>query len=202
MNAVYRTAPVTAALFADADAQYATMKETLTSADFEGRTEAEVERWLAVEQRELIRLFQAFVTLRGQAQAQGPVGRRVRNGRHLLPHRPFTWLTAAWGTGLECALLRHWRPFPLVPRNPHGSTGRLRRGACGRPRWHLDDRIGGRRLAMTVPANPGEARPPVPQPQGTPDQRRPRTPFARPSLCCHAHTQPAPEFPSVNSHIQ
>ena len=75
MNAVYRTQPLsTPLLFAEADAQYATMKETLTSADFRGKTEAEVERWLAVQQRELMRrLFQAFVTLRGQAQAQGPV---------------------------------------------------------------------------------------------------------------------------------
>jgi len=61
-------------LFADADAQYATMKERLTSADFEGKTEAEVQRWLAVEQQELMRrLFQSHITLRGQAQAQGPV---------------------------------------------------------------------------------------------------------------------------------
>jgi hypothetical protein len=61
-------------LFAAADAQYATMKETLTSSDFQGKTEAETERWLALEQQELMRrLFQAFVTLRGQAQVQGPV---------------------------------------------------------------------------------------------------------------------------------
>lgn len=74
MNVLYRTPAVGAPLFAEANAHYATMKETLSSADYQGRTEAEVERWLAVEQRELMRrLFQAFVTLRGQAQAQDPV---------------------------------------------------------------------------------------------------------------------------------
>ena len=75
MNAVYRTDPVVATpLFADADAQNATMKKTLTSSDFQDKTEAEVQRWLAVEQKELMRrLFQSHVTLRGQAQAQGPV---------------------------------------------------------------------------------------------------------------------------------
>lgn len=74
MNAVYRTDPVATSLFVDADAQYESMKETLTTADFQGKTEAEVERWLAAEQRELMRrLFQSHITLRGQAQAQGPV---------------------------------------------------------------------------------------------------------------------------------
>jgi len=74
VNALYRSQPTTASLFADADAQYTTMKEALTSSDLQGRTEAEVERWLALEQLELMRrLFQAFVTLRGQAQVQGPV---------------------------------------------------------------------------------------------------------------------------------
>lgn len=61
-------------MFADADAKYATMKGALTSADFQGKTEAEVQRWLLEEQKELMRrLFQAHVTLRGQAQVQGPV---------------------------------------------------------------------------------------------------------------------------------
>jgi len=74
MNLLNSTDPVAIPLFADADAQYATMKERLTSADFEGKTEAEVQRWLAVEQQELMRrLFQSHITLRGQAQAQGPV---------------------------------------------------------------------------------------------------------------------------------
>lgn len=74
MTAVYRIESVAAQLFTAADTQYATMKETLTSTEFQGQTEAEVQRWLDVEQRELMRrLFQAFVTLRGQAQAQGPV---------------------------------------------------------------------------------------------------------------------------------
>ena len=74
MNEDYRTDPVATPLFAEADAQYAMMKETLTSAGFQGKTEAEVERWLTEEQRELMRrLFQSFVTLCGQAQAQEPV---------------------------------------------------------------------------------------------------------------------------------
>lgn len=74
MNAVYRIDPASTPLFEDADAQYATMKEALTSSGFQGKTEAEVERWLAVEQRELMRrLFQSHLTLRGQAQVQEPV---------------------------------------------------------------------------------------------------------------------------------
>jgi len=74
MDAVYRTDPIATPLFDDAAAQYATMKETLASKNFQGKTEAEVQRWLAVEQQELMRrLFQSHITLRGQAQAQGPV---------------------------------------------------------------------------------------------------------------------------------
>lgn len=74
MTALYSNRSVTASLFADADAQYATMKDALTSEDFHGKTEPEVQRWLAEEQHELMRrLFQAFITLRGQAQVQKPV---------------------------------------------------------------------------------------------------------------------------------
>ena len=74
MNAVYRTVPAAAPLFAAADVRYAMMKETLTSTEFQGKTEAEALRWLADEQRELMRLlFQSLLTLRGQAQALGPV---------------------------------------------------------------------------------------------------------------------------------
>jgi hypothetical protein len=74
MNAVYRIDPAATPLFADADALYATMKETLTSEGFQGKTEADVQRWLAAEQKELMRrLFQSHITLRGQAQAQEPV---------------------------------------------------------------------------------------------------------------------------------
>jgi len=73
-TADYSTPSVPPSLFNDADAQYATIKESLTSSDFEGKTEAEVQRWLAVEQRELMRrLHQAFVTLRAQGQVQEPV---------------------------------------------------------------------------------------------------------------------------------
>jgi hypothetical protein len=74
VNALYSSRSVTASLFADADAQYATMKEALTSEDFHVKTEAEVQRWLTDEQHELMRrLMQAFITLRGQAQVQEPV---------------------------------------------------------------------------------------------------------------------------------
>jgi len=74
MNASYQTAAAASDLFADADGQYATMKEALTSGDFQSKTEAEVQRWLAVEQQELMRqLMQSHVTLRGQAQACEPV---------------------------------------------------------------------------------------------------------------------------------
>lgn len=76
-------------LFDEADAQYATMQETLTSSDFEGKTEAEVQRWLAIEQRELMRrLHQAFVTLRGQAQVGVPVvGRDGVTRTHVRPEK-------------------------------------------------------------------------------------------------------------------
>ena len=89
MTAVYRIDPVTTALFGEADAQYSTMKETLTSSDFQDKTEAEVERWLAAEQKELMRrLFQSHVTLRGQAQAQGPVvGADGVTRTHLRPEK-------------------------------------------------------------------------------------------------------------------
>ncbi len=74
MTTAYRIDPTTASLFATADAQFATMKKTLTSSDFQDKTEAEVERWLAAEQKELMRrLIQSHVTLRGQAQALEPV---------------------------------------------------------------------------------------------------------------------------------
>jgi len=74
MKAVYRIASISASLFSDADVQFATMKETLTSADFQGKTEAEVQRWLATEAKELMRLLlQSHITLRGQEEAQGPV---------------------------------------------------------------------------------------------------------------------------------
>ena len=74
MTAAYRTDPTDTRLFADADAQYATMKGALTSGKFQGKTEADVQRWLAVEQQELMRrLLQSHMTLRGQAQAVGPV---------------------------------------------------------------------------------------------------------------------------------
>jgi len=74
VNAVYRAEASDTPLFADADTQYAMMKETLTSIGFQDKTEAEVQRWLAEEQRELMRrLFQSHLTLRGQAEAQETV---------------------------------------------------------------------------------------------------------------------------------
>jgi hypothetical protein len=74
VKAVYSIESSAEQLFAPADEQYAMMKEKLTSADFQQQTKAEAQRWLDEEQRELMRrMFQAFVTLRGQAEAQGPV---------------------------------------------------------------------------------------------------------------------------------
>ena len=74
MKAVYTEKNAGDHLFAEADVKYAMIKETLTSCNFQGKTEPEVERWLAVEQRELMRqLFQSFVTLRGQAEVQESV---------------------------------------------------------------------------------------------------------------------------------
>jgi hypothetical protein len=75
METAYRNEQASASsLYTDADAQYATMKQALTSEDFQNKTEPEVQRWLAVEQQELVRrMLQAFATLRGQAQAKEPV---------------------------------------------------------------------------------------------------------------------------------
>jgi hypothetical protein len=74
VDAAYRIEPAVAPLFAEADAYYAKIKDSLASADLREKTEPEVERWLAVEQRELMRrLFQSHLDLRGQAQAVGPV---------------------------------------------------------------------------------------------------------------------------------
>lgn len=66
--------PLVDQLFDAANAHFATMKETLVSDDFQGRPEVEVERWLCVEQHELMRrLLQSHLTLRGFDQAVGPV---------------------------------------------------------------------------------------------------------------------------------
>lgn len=74
MNAAYRIAPSPASLFAAADEKYAAMKEGLMSADLQRETDPAAQRWLAGEQRELMRrMYQAFITLRGQAQAADPV---------------------------------------------------------------------------------------------------------------------------------
>jgi hypothetical protein len=99
VDAVYRTDLAETPLFADADAQYTAMKETLTSEDFQGKTEAEVQRWLAVEQRELMRrLFQSHITLRGQAQAQEPVVGADGVPRTHLRHEKSRKLESLFGT--------------------------------------------------------------------------------------------------------
>lgn len=69
--------------------QYDMMKETLTSAAFQVKTEADVERWLAKEGRELMRrLIQSHLTLRCQAQAQKPlVGADGVPRTHLRPEK-------------------------------------------------------------------------------------------------------------------
>lgn len=74
MKVDYSIESTAAPLFGAADEQYAMMKRALTSAEFQQQTEAETQRWLDQTQRELMRrMFQAFLTLRGHAQAQGPV---------------------------------------------------------------------------------------------------------------------------------
>lgn len=74
VNAVYRIAPSPASLFAAADEKYAAMKESLMSAELQSETDPAAQRWLAGEQQVLMRrMYQAFITLRGQAQAQEPV---------------------------------------------------------------------------------------------------------------------------------
>jgi len=99
VTALYRTDPSDTPLFADADAQYTTMKQTLTSGDFQGKTEAEVQRWLAVEQHELMRrLLQSHVTLRGQAQAQQPVVGADGNPRLHLRQEKSRKLETLFGT--------------------------------------------------------------------------------------------------------
>lgn len=71
MKTLYSNQAHDAPLFSEADAFYASIKENLTSPDFEKKTGAEVERWLSEEQQELMRrLLQAHLTLRGQAQVE------------------------------------------------------------------------------------------------------------------------------------
>jgi hypothetical protein len=86
-------------LFSDADEQYAMTKKALTSTDFEGKTEAEVQRWLAVEQQELMRrLLQSHFTLRGQAQAKGPVVGADGAERTHVRHETSRQLETVFGT--------------------------------------------------------------------------------------------------------
>ena len=74
MTAAYQCQQENASLFSEADAYYSTIKNKLTSADYQELTDPEAQRSLAIEENELMRLlFQAFITLRGQAQAQEPV---------------------------------------------------------------------------------------------------------------------------------
>jgi hypothetical protein len=74
MTAAYRIAPSPASLFSTADEKYAEMKDALLADELQGNTDPAVERWLAEQQRELgRRMYQAFMTLRGLAQAGEPV---------------------------------------------------------------------------------------------------------------------------------
>jgi len=74
VNKAYNKQPVPDHLFDAADQHFALMKKTLTSQDFHSKAQADVERWLRVEQHELMRrLLQSHLTLRGQDQAVGPV---------------------------------------------------------------------------------------------------------------------------------
>ena len=99
MNAVYRADPIATTLFGNADVQYAKIKEALASRDFDGETEAETERWLAVEQQELmLRLLQSFVTLRGQAEAQVAVVGADGVHRSHVRHEASRQLETVFGT--------------------------------------------------------------------------------------------------------
>ena len=70
MTAAYRNVPSPASLFSAADEKYAAMKEALLSDEVQGETDPATQRWLAEEQRQLgRRMYQAFLTLRGLAQA-------------------------------------------------------------------------------------------------------------------------------------
>jgi len=74
VNEPYSKQALVDQLFDAADEQFATMKKVLVSDDFHGRPEADVVRWLHVEQHELMRrLLQSHLTLRGFDQAIDPV---------------------------------------------------------------------------------------------------------------------------------
>lgn len=74
MTAVYRSAVLPQDLFDSADAQYATIKESLLSLDWGALDHGELERRLAPEGLELMRrLLQSHYTLRGQAKVAGTV---------------------------------------------------------------------------------------------------------------------------------
>ena len=53
MTALYTSQTDDASLFAEADALYGAIKQSLTSPEFEDKTASEVERWLSVEQHVL-----------------------------------------------------------------------------------------------------------------------------------------------------
>ncbi|MDH5675349.1 MAG: hypothetical protein OEZ06_24725 [Myxococcales bacterium] len=70
--------------FLEAEAQFASMKKALMSSELEAKSEAEIERWLSHEQRELMRrLHQAYLALRSQARPTQPVvGADARERTH------------------------------------------------------------------------------------------------------------------------
>jgi hypothetical protein len=99
VTALYSSRSATASLFAAADEKYTTIKEALTSVDFLGKTEPEVQRWLVEEQKELMRqLFQAHITLRGQAQVQGSVVGADGEERTHVRHEASRKLESVFGT--------------------------------------------------------------------------------------------------------
>jgi hypothetical protein len=74
VSAVYNKQPVHDDLYQPADELYASIKAELCSEAFRVKSEADLQRWLMGEQRELMRrLMQAHLTLRGQEEASGAV---------------------------------------------------------------------------------------------------------------------------------
>ena len=74
MNESYSKQPMIDQRFGAADEYYATMKDSLKSQDFLGKSAADVERWLAIEQRELMRrLLQSHFSQAGLQVAVEPV---------------------------------------------------------------------------------------------------------------------------------
>ena len=121
MNASYQTAAAASDLFAHADGQYATLKEALTSVDFQSKTEAEVQRWLV---------------LRG----------RLLDGHHSHPARWRSPTTIARGASQSARARPGFAPCGRPLRGPGPALRALRSIVSGR--WATDASGGGSELRM------------------------------------------------------